>query len=619
MDDSKRTEYLREIEEQGVYQLPETKTLPKPDVQPFVSSFIDHLVSKNIISAEIAAKAASDRGALNGKGKRSIVELLAEKYGIPRDTLYDEVAKFYSFRVVDIHARNGRRLPAAMINKLLSELPEPVYQLAIKFKVLPFEVAFNRPDKLLVVTPYPSEREIHDVARAFPYPKFEICYIKEKDFAEVWRFVTLERQKVVDGAESIESLFEETEAELDSILDREINRGQLVSLVEDLFTDAVRVGASDIHIFPQGARKTRISFRIDGNLTDWYTIEGVRSEAVIAVIKGRGLNLDRFERMAAQDGSAQKMIDNQLVRFRISVLPIISKELGGKLESMVIRILKDADASISLENVGFDSYSLEKFELSINQPHGMVILTGPTGSGKSTTLVAALRSVMSPALNTISVEDPVEYLIEGARQVKLNHKLSFEDAIRAILRHDPDIVMVGEIRDKVTADIAIKLANTGHLTFSTLHTNDATSVVSRLFKIGVEPFLIAQAMNIVVAQRLVRKLCERCKAPVKSPSPLALIEAGFTADDIDSLALYRPVGCVDCNQGFRGRTAIHESLYFTNEIRNIILDSGEKIDIGAIRECALKDGMQTLRRSGLALVKKGITTIDEVIANTTKE
>ncbi len=589
------------------------------EARPFVSSFIEHLLNRNIITEVIASHVATGRNSANGKGRRSLVETLSEEFGIPRGILYDEVAQFYSFRIIDIHDRNARRLPPAAVNKLLVGLPESIQHLAQKYKVLPFEIAENQPDKILVVTPYPSEREIHEVARSFPYKKFEICYMNEKDWAEHWRQITLDKQQVINGLNTTNTVFEEDEAELDSVLEKEIYRSQLVALVENVFVDAVRVGASDIHFVPRGARKTTISFRIDGELTDWYTIEDARAEAVIAVVKGRGLNLDRFERMAAQDGSAQKVIDNQVIRFRISILPIISRELGGKFESVVIRILKDADASVSLETIGFDSYSLEMFREAIAQPNGMIILTGPTGSGKSTTLVAALRAVMTPALNTISVEDPVEYLLEGARQVKLNHKLSFEDALRAILRHDPDIIMVGEIRDRITADIAIKLANTGHLVFSTLHTNDAPSTISRLFKVGVEPFLIAQAMNIVVAQRLVRRLCDRCKKPAEKPSDVYLAKAGFTQEEADALTVYRPVGCLDCIGGYKGRAAIHESLFFTPEVRDLILESGERIDTLAVRESAIRHGMQTLRRSGLELVKKGTTTVDEIISNTSND
>jgi type IV pilus assembly protein PilB len=323
--------------------------------------------------------------------------------------------------------------------------------------------------------------------------------------------------------------------------------------------------------------------------------------------------------MSAQDGAGQKMIDNRLIRFRFSVLPVISNEMGGKFESVVIRILKDADASMTIEEIGFDAYSQRVFHEALAKPFGLVILTGPTGCGKSTTLSAALRSVMRPEVNTITVEDPVEYILPGARQVKLNNKLSFENAMRAILRHDPDIVMVGEIRDRITADIAIQLSNTGHLSFSTLHTNDAPSAITRLFKMGVEPFLLAQALNIVVAQRLIRKLCEQCKEPVHGLSETLRSRAGLTPHEASQIRFFKPVGCPNCIGGFKGRTAIHESLYVTQEIRGIIMDSGERIDKEAIRQASIRNGMQTLRQSGMSLVKKGITTLDEVISNTTND
>jgi type IV pilus assembly protein PilB len=584
-----------------------------------MTSFLEHLVRNNIVTEEIAIQAAAWKHDRNGKDKRSLVEILAEEFNVSREVLHTEVAEFYSFRTIDINEKNVRRLPASTVNKLLEELPEPIYHLAMKHKVLPYEVAENQQDKILVVTPNASDREVYDVARSLPFKKFEICYMKERDWNEFWRQVILDKQQAVSGIGSVDTLFEEDDSELETVLEKEINRSQLSSLVENILIDAVRVGASDIHFIPRGARKTDACFRIDGRLSLWHSIEDARAEAVVAVVKGKGLNLDRFERMAAQDGSGQKTVDNQVIRFRMSVLPIVSRELHGKFESVVVRILRDADASVSLETIGFDQYSLKVFSDAISKPHGMVILTGPTGSGKSTTLVAALRSVMKPYLNTITVEDPVEYLLEGARQVKLNHKLGFEDAIRAILRHDPDIVMVGEIRDRITADIAIKLANTGHLTFSTLHTNDATSAVSRLFKIGVEPFLIAQALNIVVAQRLVRKLCDQCKVPVPTVSDHLLARAGFTQEEAETTQFFKPNGCVNCLTGYKGRTAIHESLYITQTIREIIVESGERIDAESIRAAALRHGMQTLRRSGIELVKRGITTIEEVLATTTND
>src|SRR5690606_30076656 len=227
---------------------------------------------------------------------------------------------------------------------------------------------------------------------------------------------------------------------------------------------------------------------------------------------------DRFERGMAQDGFIQRRIDDALIRYRVSVLPIATANPDIRAESIVIRVLDDRKVITDLSKLGLREGALAQFAKPTSQTHGMVILTGPTGSGKSTTLVAALSQVVTPEVNVLTVEDPVEYVIPGVRQIKLSHKLNFDQAIRAILRHDPDIVMVGEMRDKDTADLAIKLANTGHLTFSTLHTNDAPSAVSRLFKMGIEPFLIAYAINLVVAQRLIRSLCPDCKRPDPSPA-----------------------------------------------------------------------------------------------------
>ncbi len=583
------------------------------------SAFLDHLVRNRIISDKIAADSSGYMQDQKGVEKRRIIDVLAGEFAISREVLALELAQFYSFRIIDIHERSLRRLDNQTIMKLVEGLSGPAYRLAMRHKVLPFEIADGQSTKLLVVTPNPTDREASEVARSFPYPKHEICYLKESEWDLFWQQISNEKNSVAAEHTGSDGFIDENDAELDSALNREIDNSQLINLVNNIFNDAVRVGASDIHIVPKSARKTEINFRIDGELTNWYNIEDTRAEAVVAVVKGRAIGLDRFERMAAQDGQAQKIIDDQIYRFRISVLPIISKELGGKFESVVIRILRDADSAVSMESIGLDPYSLKVFTEAINKPHGIVILTGPTGSGKSTTLVAALRSVMNPSVCTITVEDPVEYLIEGARQVKLNFKLSFDDAIRAILRHDPDIIMVGEIRDRITADIAIKLANTGHLTFSTLHTNDAASVVSRLFKIGVEPFLIAQALNIVVAQRLVRKLCEKCKRPVRNLNHTSLLKAGFREDEIPGITLFEPVGCASCVGGFKGRRAIHETLYISPEIRDIIINSGEKIQADAIVAAAVKHGMRTLRQSGLDVAKHGGSSLDEVIGATILE
>ena len=411
---------------------------------------------------------------------------------------------------------------------------------------------------------------------------------------------------------------EEDSENYEQALEEEISKSGLVDLVESIFVDAVRVGASDIHVIPRGDKITEFHFRVDGKLSRWYTNNETRAEAVSAVVKDRAKNLDRFERNMAQDGFAQLTIDKRTVRFRVSVIPLIGKELKNKFESIVIRVLMEPVIGGSIEDLGFDPYSESVMRKAIAKPFGIIIITGPTGSGKSTTLVAALRTVMDSSLNIITVEDPVEYFIDGARQVKLNSKLDFEGALRAILRHDPDIVMVGEIRDKLTAEIAVKLANTGHLTLSTLHTNDAPSAVSRLYKMGIEPFLIAYSINIIVAQRLIRKLCERCKSPISEPDAPLLRKLGMSEEEIRSTTFYQPIGCSECIKGYKGRTAIHEALYFTKEIRQLILDAGASVNEEAVRQAALKNGMRTLRVNALELLKRGITTVEEV-ANVTAD
>jgi type IV pilus assembly protein PilB len=359
--------------------------------------------------------------------------------------------------------------------------------------------------------------------------------------------------------------------------------------------------------------------RVDGNLQTWYVQENTLPEAVVAVVKDRAKGMDRFEREMAQDGFIQRDIDNIIIRYRVSILPMVGTELKNKFESVVIRILDDRKVIRDLDKLGLAGTARKSFEKAINQPQGMVILTGPTGSGKSTTLVAALYQVISPEVNVLTVEDPVEYVIEGARQLKIGYKMNFEQAIRSILRHDPDIVLVGEMRDKETAEIAIKLANTGHLTFSTLHTNDAPSAVSRLYKMGIEPFLIAYAINLIVAQRLVRKLCTKCKKRVVNFDEVLMAAAELNIAEWRNFTIYEAVGCEECNQtGYKGRLAIHEALYFTKDLRHLIVKSGEEVDEESLRSQARKDGSLNLREAGLEKVKMGLTSIEEVLASTSE-
>jgi len=430
----------------------------------------------------------------------------------------------------------------------------------------------------------------------------------------------LERMNTDPLAYDLGATYEDRKGELidEDALEAEINRSSLINLFEAALVEAVRLGASDIHIFPNAQKQIEINFRIDGELTRWHLEERVHPEAFLAVVKDNSLNVDRFERDDAQDGFIQRPIDDTLIRYRVSVLPIANANNEVRSESIVIRVLDDRKVIRDLKKLGLAEVAVKRFDWAIRQPHGMVILTGPTGSGKSTTLFAALHQVVTPKLNVLTVEDPVEYIIPGVRQIKLNHKLGLERALRSILRHDPDIVMVGEMRDKATAELAIKLANTGHLTFSTLHTNDAPSAVSRLYKMGVEPFLLAYSINLVVAQRLLRNLCPICKISDNDIDEDMLVRLGFTKQQISDAQFFRAIDtdnkCEFCKgTGYKGRRAVTETMLFSKDIRRSIVMAQEVIDEDGIRELAIKEGMLTLRDSARTVVLKGETSIEEMI------
>lgn len=575
------------------------------------------LLDKGIIDEPMLRKAEEVLSKEGSKSRNQLLHILVEQFKVNRDALFAEAAQFYTFRILDISKDSADDGVLAFIRKELQTLPLYLREQAVENKVLPYRVDKEKEGRLLIITPDPTNAGIYNIARSFENKKFEICYVPLSQWQEIWNRVSIDRAIYKDHETELrdEGFVAEDEDDgekFEQEIDEEISRSGLVSLIESIFVDAVRVGASDIHVVPRGEKITEFHFRVDGRLSRWYTHTETRAEAVSAVVKDRAKNLDRFERNLAQDGFAQLIIDKKTIRFRLSVIPMVGMELKSKFESIVIRILREPTMGKRIEELGFDPYSEDRLKRAIKKPHGIVIVTGPTGSGKSTTLVAALRTIMDPSLNIITVEDPVEYFIDGARQVKLNPKLDFEGALRAILRHDPDIVMVGEMRDKITAEIAIKMANTGHLTLSTLHTNDAPSALSRLFKMGVEPFLIASSINIIVAQRLMRKLCPRCKAKIRESDHPMLKRLGLTEEDITSSTIFRPTGCIDCLKGYKGRIAIHEALYFSKDIRSLILDSGSTVNEEALREAAIKNGMTTLRQRAIDLLKNGVTSIDEV-------
>ena len=515
---------------------PAAQTPGLPQVQ-------DRVVQALFRRGQVTAEQVTDAGrARQSLGARTpLWRALADIRGVDRDLVFAQAAATYAFRIAPVADREPE---AEFCKTVMESFPDVLRDELIDLRAAPYAYAQDQPSgilKLVFITEDPMRPELQKAVNALELERFELCYAPA---AVV--------EKVIEEAfprknEYLERLAEDTSADFDfgvsfesgdkklvdeDALEQEIARSALVNLAEAIFIESVRLGASDVHIWPNAHKQTEVHMRIDGRLQHWHTEERGHPEALLAVIKDTALNVDRFERDMAQDGFIQRKVDGTLIRYRVSILPIANANPEVRAESIVIRVLDDRKVVTDLSKLGLLEGALQQFDKAIRQPDGMVILTGPTGSGKSTTLVAALSNVVTPEVNILTVEDPVEYLIPGVRQIKLSHKLSLEGALRAILRHDPDVVMVGEMRDKDTAELGVKLANTGHLTFSTLHTNDAPSAVSRLYKMGLEPFLIAYAINLIVAQRLIRGLCPDCKKVNPAPDPIMVRELGFAEEEV---------------------------------------------------------------------------------------
>ena len=407
-----------------------------------------------------------------------------------------------------------------------------------------------------------------------------------------------------DSLENLEIIAGEEGAESGSTGGEEgINDAPVVKFVNKVLMDAINRGASDIHIEPY-EKTYRVRYRQDGMLTEIANPPLAMAARIAARLKILS-RLDIAERRIPQDGRMKMRISkNRAIDFRVSTLPT----LWG--EKIVMRILDPTSATLGVEKLGFEDFQKQLFIEAINRPYGMVLVTGPTGSGKTVTLYTGLNMLNTPDNNISTAEDPVEINLAGINQVNINEKagLNFASALRAFLRQDPDIIMVGEIRDLETAEIAIKAAQTGHMVLSTLHTNDAPSTLTRLANMGVPPFNIASAVNLIMAQRLARRLCPHCKKPIDIPKH-ALLKAGFREEDLNGLVIYGAVGCDACNGGYKGRVGIYQVMPVTPAIGEIIMRGGNQLDI---QKQAEKEGVPDLRRSGLKKVKDGVTTLDEV-------
>jgi general secretion pathway protein E/type IV pilus assembly protein PilB len=401
------------------------------------------------------------------------------------------------------------------------------------------------------------------------------------------------------------------ESESDDLdLSKAAEDATIIRFVNQILTEALESRATDVHIEPF-EHQLRVRYRVDGSLTEVPIPPEVRKfhAAIVSRIKILS-HLDIAEKRVPQDGAIRVKIGGRDLDLRVSVIPMIHGE------AVVLRILERGDMKVGLQYLGFGPRDEATFHKTLQLPHGIVLVTGPTGSGKTTTLYSALSTINTMDLKLITVEDPVEYQLAGINQIQVNLKagLTFASGLRAILRHDPDVVLIGEIRDKETAEIAVQASLTGHLVFSTLHTNDAPSAATRLIDMGVEPYLIASSVELVLAQRLVRLICKKCKEelPESEATPLRQ-EFG----DLIPEKLYRGRGCRAClNTGFRGRRGIFEMMPLSEEIRSLIM---ERASSGRIRRVALEQGMRSLRTDGWRLVHEGVTTVQEIVFATKEE
>jgi len=436
--------------------------------------------------------------------------------------------------------------------------------------------------------------------------------LSSNDLAAAANLVSEFESEFGDAEEALEVLEEQAEIDIRS-LEGTSQEAPVVRLVNVILVESLRRGASDIHIEPY-EREFRVRFRIDGILYNIMNPPLKLRDALISRLKIMS-KLDISEKRLPQDGRIKIKLrfegKSRELDFRVSSLPTLFGE------KVVLRLLDKEKLMLDMTRLGFEPSSLEKFKRNIEKPYGMCLVTGPTGSGKTNTLYSALQSLNTPETNIMTAEDPVEFNLMGINQVQIKDQigLTFAAALRSFLRQDPNIILVGEIRDFETAEIAVKAALTGHMVLSTLHTNDAPSTVSRLMNMGIEPFLVATSVNLIQAQRLIRRICANCKEELPLP-PQALLEVGFTEEEAEAMKLYKGKGCEKCNgTGYKGRVGLYEVMEMTDALRELILVGASNIEL---RKQAIDEGMITLRGSGMEKVRQGITTIEEVVRETVK-
>ena len=553
-----------------------------------------------VLAGKLGQQAAEE---IFGKAKSRRTSFIAELTGSGVVSAFDlahTMSTAFAAPLLDLDAIDPQRLPKGLLDLKICQ----AYRIVVLSK---------RNNRLMVATADPSDQEAAEKI------KFSTQMGVEWVIAEYDKLLKLVEASTASTAEAMDKIiggdfeFEESALDLgaadaDDAAVSEVDDAPVVKFLQKMLLDAFNMRASDLHFEPF-EHTYRVRFRVDGELREIASPPVSIKEKLAARIKVIS-KLDISEKRVPQDGKMKlKIGPDRVIDFRVSTLPTM---FGEKI---VIRILDPSSAKLGIEALGYEPAEKERLLTAIARPYGMVLVTGPTGSGKTVSLYTCLNILNKPGVNIATAEDPAEITLPGVNQVSMNDKagMTFSVALKAFLRQDPDIIMVGEIRDIETADISIKAAQTGHLVLSTLHTNDAPTTLTRMRNMGIAPFNIASSVILITAQRLARRLCPHCKTPADIPRE-TLIEAGFKEDDVDgSWSPYRPVGCAMCTNGYKGRVGIYQVMPITEEIQRIILRDGSALEIAAQ---AQSEGVNSLRQSGLYKVKLGMTSVEEVLGCT---
>jgi len=553
-----------------------------------------------VMAGKLGQKAAED---IFRKAQSSRTSFIAELTGsgvVSASDLAHTMSSAFAAPLLDLEAIDTQRLPKGLLDTKICQ----AYRIVVLSK---------RSNRLIVATADPSDQEAAEKI------KFSTQMGVDWVIAEYDKLSKMVEASATTAAEAMDSIigddfeFDESTAEAASVDSNdtgvaEVEDAPVVKFLHKMLLDAFSMRASDLHFEPY-EHTYRVRFRIDGELREIASPPVAIKEKLASRIKVIS-KMDISEKRVPQDGKMKlKIGPDRVIDFRVSTLPTM---FGEKI---VIRILDPSSAKLGIDALGYEPIEKERLLNAVQRPYGMVLVTGPTGSGKTVSLYTCLNILNKPGVNIATAEDPAEINLPGVNQVSMNDKagLTFSVALKAFLRQDPDIIMVGEIRDLETAEISIKAAQTGHLVLSTLHTNDAPATLTRLRNMGIAPFNIASSVILITAQRLARRLCPNCKAPVDIPRE-TLLDAGFKEDDVDgSWTPYRPVGCSMCNSGYKGRVGVYQVMPITDEIQRIILRDGSALEIA---EQAEKEGVRSLRGAGLQKVKTGMTSLEEILGCT---